>query len=112
MALEKLLIGNRIRQIREETFEESRKEFANRCDLTERYIGQLERGEFLLSMANLDKISTATGFDTDYILYGKTENKRQKMKENLISIIKKADNEQVKMLYKCITTIMSYINKN
>ena len=58
MALEKLLIGNRIRLIREEFFEESRKDFAERCDLNERYIGQLERGEFLLSMSCLDKICT------------------------------------------------------
>lgn len=112
MALEKLLIGTRIRRIREETLEESRKEFANRCGLTERYIGQIERGEFLLSMENLDKISIATGFDTDYILYGKENTKRKKLRNNLINIIEKADEEQIKMLYKCITTIIGYVNKN
>lgn len=111
MALEKLLIGNRIRKIREEIFEESRKEFSNRCNLTERYIGQLERGEFLLSMETLDKIVTATGIDTDYILYGKNEKNRMKIKQNLVNIIERADYEQIKMIYKCITTIMSYVNK-
>ena len=47
MALDKLLIGNRIRILREELFEESRRDFAKRCELTERHIAQIERGEFL-----------------------------------------------------------------
>ena len=111
MALDKLLIGARIRKIREEKLKESREIFVNRCDLNERYIGQIERGEFLLSLPILDKIATATGFDTDYILYGKGENKKSIMKDNLITLVQKADNEQIKMLYKCFTSIMNYVNK-
>ena len=68
MALDKILIGTRIRKIREEIFEETRERFAKRCDLTERHIGQLERGDFLLSIQTLDKIAIATGIDADYIL--------------------------------------------
>ena len=48
MVLDKVIIGERIRKLREETFKETRKLFAKRCDLTERCIGQIERGEFLL----------------------------------------------------------------
>ena len=76
MALDKVLIGARIRKIREELFCESRVDFARRCNLTERHIGQLERGEFLISLPSLDNIITATGVDTDFILYGKGENVR------------------------------------
>lgn len=111
MALDKILIGNRIRKFREETFEESRKEFAIRCNLTERYIGQIERGEFLLSLTNLDKISDATGIDTDYILYGKGENNNLKIKENLTNIIDRADKDEIKAIYKCVSTIKGYLNK-
>lgn len=50
MALDKILIGDRIRKIRADTFDESRKDFAKRCDLTERHIAQIERGEFLVSL--------------------------------------------------------------
>ena len=47
MALDKILIGARIRELREQIIGESREEFAQRCDLgTDRYVGQLERGEF------------------------------------------------------------------
>lgn len=111
MALDKLLIGNRVRRIREELFEESRNDFAKRCNLTERHIGQIERGEFLVSLPTLDKISSASGIDTDFILYGKGENDKLKIKKSLEAIIARADKEELKMFYKCITTINSYVSK-
>lgn len=76
MALDKIVIGARIRKIREEIFEESRDKFGKRCDLTERHIGQIERGDFLISLNSLDCISSATGISIDYILYGKGENNK------------------------------------
>lgn len=111
MALDKLLIGARVRKIREEILEESRADFAKRCNLTERHIGQIERGEFLISLPTLDNIASATGVSTDYILYGKGENNKLKIKEILDTIIENADKEELKMYYKCITTIKSYVNK-
>lgn len=112
MALDKILIGARIRNIRENVFEESRKDFANRCELNERYIGQLERGEFLLSLQVLDKISVSTGIDADFILYGKPKNNNLKIKDNLINIIEKSDKEEVKVYYRCVIAIKKYINRN
>ena len=111
MALDKVLIGSRIRKIREEIFEESRTNFAKRCNLTCRHVAQLERGEFLISLPSLDKIVSSTGVDTDYILYGKGENNKLKIKEALDTFIDRADKEELKMYYKCITTIKSYVNK-
>jgi len=111
MALDKIVIGERIRKIREKTFEESRKDFATRCDLTERYIGQLERGEFLISLNNLDKIACSTGTSTDYILYGKGGNNNLQIKENLNNIIERADKDEIKAIYKCVTTIQNYMRK-
>lgn len=73
MALDKVVIGTRIRKIREEIFEETRENFGKRCNLTERHIGQIERGDFYISLKALDKIVSATGIDVDYILYGKGE---------------------------------------
>lgn len=111
MALDKLVIGARIRKIREELLVESRSDFAKRCNLTERHIGQIERGEFLVSLPTLDNIISATGIDTDFILYGKGNNNKLKVKEALDTIIERADKEELKMYYKCITTIKSYVNK-
>lgn len=111
MALDKVLIGNRIRKIREELFKESRKDFSQRCGLTERHIGQIERGEFLASLPTLDKISSETGVDTDFILYGKDENKHLKIKVVLNNIIDKADKDELRMYYKFIITLKNYIVK-
>lgn len=112
MALDKVLIGDRIRKIREDIFEESRKDFARRCDLETRHVAQLERGEFLFSLPTLDKIAIATGTDTDYILYGKGKNNKLKVVENLYSMIDRADSDELQMYFKCLTTIKSYVNKN
>lgn len=111
MALDKVLIGTRIRKIREELLEESRVDFGKRCDLTERHVGQIERGDFLISLPTLDKISIATGVDTDYILYGKGENNKLKVKNTLDNIIDRSDKDELKMYYKCITTMKSYMIK-
>ena len=111
MSLDKLVIGTRIRKIREEFFEESRVHFAKRCNLTERHIGQLERGDFLISLHSLDKIVSATGIDINYILYGKNDNNKIQIKNNLHHLIDLSDKEELKMYYKCITSIKGYIHK-
>lgn len=111
MALDKIVIGARIRKIREEFFEESRDKFSKRCNLTERHIGQIERGDFLVSLNALDCISSATGINVDYILYGKGENNKLKIKNTLHDMIEKADKEELQMYYKCITTIKNYVTK-
>ncbi len=111
MALDKVMIGARIRKVREEIFEESREKFGSRCNLTERHIGQVERGDFLISLSSLDMIASATGVDVDYILYGKGENNKLQITENMHNIIDRSDKEELKMYYKCLCTIRSYVNK-
>lgn len=111
MALDKIMIGARIRRIRTEMFEESQKEFAIRCDLEERHIGQLERGDFFPSLQTLDKIISNTGVSSDYILYNKGENKKFKIRETIKNILDSADNDELQMYYKCISTIKQYIKK-
>lgn len=111
MALDKLLIGARVREIRENILKESRNEFAKRCNLTERHIGQIERGEFLVSLTTLDKIASATGISTDYILYEKNKRTNIKARDTLNLLMDRADKEELEMYYKCFTSIKSYMNK-
>ena len=111
MALDKNIIGYRIRKIREDILKESRNAFARRCDLTERHIGQIERGEFLVSLHTLDLIASATWVDVDYILYGKTEDNRFYISKTLYNIINRSDKDELIMYYNCIRTIKNYINK-
>ena len=112
MALDRFLIGNRIRKIREDIFSESREQFARRCDLTERHIGQIERGDFVASIHTFGKIVIATGVEMDYILYGKGENSKLQVRENLYNIINRSNKDELDMYYKCICTIKGYMIKN
>lgn len=100
MAIDKIYIGARIRQIREELFKESRVDFGNRCGLTERYIGQVERGDFLLKLESLDKIASSIGVDVDYLLYGKGNNENSLMKQNIYNIIDKSSKAELSFYYK------------
>ena len=111
MELDKIIIGARIREIREELLGETRKEFAKRCNLTDRHVAQIERGEFLFSLKTLNRITTATGIDTDYILYGKGKNDKTQLKELLYTLIDRADKDELHAIYRCITTVKSYISK-
>lgn len=111
MALDKILIGSRIRKIREEVFEESRNKFGNRYNLTERHIGQIERGDFLLSLSALDNIAVATGVSLDDIVYGKCENDKFKIKNALNTIIDRSDERELEMYYGFINTIKNYVIK-
>lgn len=111
MALNKLLIGIRVREIRENIVRESRSDFAKRCNLTERHIGQIERGEFLISLTTLDKIATSVGIATDHILYGTNTNTNLKARDTLNVLINRATKDELEMYYKCLTTIKSYVSK-
>ncbi len=109
MSLDKLLIGTRIRTIREEIFHETRKNFADRCDLTETHVGQIERGEILISLVALDKIVSCTGASVDYILYGKNENNRPAIRNHIDNYLDTCNNSELKMYFRCISSIRSYI---
>lgn len=111
MALDKIVIGTRIRKMREEVFVESRYNFGKRCNLSERLIGQIERGEHLISLSALDAIASATGFELDYIIYGTGDNNKLHMRKSLNTILNRSDEEELKTYYKCISSIKSHINK-
>ena len=110
MELDKIIIGERLRNLREEILKETRKEFSKRCGITERHIGQIERGEFLIGLKTLNKIVETTGIQADYILYGEKIEGDTQIKHILDNIISKASEDELHMYYKFITTINTYIN--
>ena len=111
MALDAILIGERLRKIREEIFRETRFNFAKRCGLNERYIGQVERGEFVPSIEKIDAIVTATNIEIDYLLYGKNQESVSNIKTQLYAIINKCDDEESRVILNCISTIQNYYFK-
>jgi len=64
-------VGERIRKIREE-LKMNRERFSEMIDISDVFLGQIERGERSLSIKTLCRISSFTGSSTDFILFGNT----------------------------------------
>ena len=112
MKLDKIDIGVRIRKIREEEFHETRQLFAERCSLSENHLGKIERGEILISIKTLDKITSCTGVTTDYILYGNCENSNLTIRKNIDNYLDKSTKEELRMYFKFISAIKSFIKED
>lgn len=109
MSLDKIEIGNRIRKVREEIYQETRQNFAERCGISENHLGKIERGELLASINVLDKIASNTGTRVDYLLYGKCENEHLKIRKAIDNFLNRSNKEELKMYFKFISTIKGYI---
>jgi transcriptional regulator with XRE-family HTH domain len=66
-------IGERLRGIRE-SMKMTREEFSEKIDITDSFLGQIERGERALSVKTLRKVVKYTGVSADYLLFGKDAN--------------------------------------
>ena len=62
--------GERLRGIRE-SMKMNREEFSEKIDITDSFLGQIERGERALSVKTLRKVVKYTGVSADYLLFGK-----------------------------------------
>ena len=62
-------IGERLRGIRE-GMQMTREEFSENIDITDSFLGQIERGERSLSVKTLKKVVKYTGVSADYLLFG------------------------------------------
>jgi len=113
MTLDKIKIGVRIREIRENIYKETRQNFAERCGLSENNLGKLERGEISISIRALNNISSATGVSTDYILHGKCENGNLNIRKVIDNFLDNSTKEELKVYFKFISTLKGFIdNKN
>ena len=63
-------IGERLREIRE-NMHMTREQFSEKIDITDSFLGQIERGERSLSVKTLKKVVKYTGVSADYLLFGK-----------------------------------------
>ena len=88
-------IGERLRGIRE-GMQMTREEFSEKIDITDSFLGQIERGERSLSTKTLVKIVKFNGISADYILFGDNSS------NNTISKINR-------ILNKCSDSVLDYI---
>lgn len=115
-------VGKRIREEREK-LGLSREEFAEIIELSDYYVGQLERGERMMSLTVLVKIVASLHVDSDYLLFGKDDHENQLNEEKniyitssysdkeLTSLLNKCSQNELELVKKLIKTILPYINK-
>ena len=107
-----LEIGERIRGIRE-NLDMSREKFAEMIDISDVFLGQIERGERSLSIKTLTKIVSFTGASTDYILFG--DNKNNKTYDKINRILSKCTEDGLLFIYeiiRCSYTFLKGIDKS
>ncbi len=103
-----MLVGERIRNIRE-NFHMSREKFSEMIDVSEVFLGQIERGERSLSIKTLKKIVDYTGFSADYILFGNIEDNDDISKIN--HILCKCSDDTLKYVYELIHSSFTFLKK-
>lgn len=101
-------IGNRIRSIRE-NMSMSREKFSEMIDISEVFLGQIERGECSLSLKTLTNIVAFSGSSADFILYG--NNNSFSYIDKINRILKHCSDNTLELIYNLIHDIHKF-NKN
>lgn len=107
--LNKAEIGERIRKIRTE-LKMNRETFSEMINISDVFLGQIERGERSLSIKTLATISKITGFSTDYILFGSDE--EITIMKKIINILEKSSDNMKEYIYKILLTSFSFFKTN
>lgn len=104
-----IIIGERIRKIRED-LKMNRERFSEMIDISDVFLGQIERGERSLSTKTLVKIVKFTGVSADFILFGNEESNTTLAKIN--RILNKCSNDFLNYIYDLIHTTFNYVKKS
>lgn len=100
-----LEVGERIRKIRE-SLKMSRETFAEMIDISDVFLGQIERGERSLSLKTLCRIVSFTGTSTDFILFGTTTENKTINKIN--RILHQSSDNMISYIYQIITCSFTF----
>lgn len=104
-----IIIGERIRKIRED-LKMNRERFSEMIDISDVFLGQIEKGERSLSTKTLVKIVKFTGVSADFILFGNEESNNTLAKIN--RILNKCSNDFLNYIYDLIHTTFNYVKKS
>lgn len=106
--LNNIEVGERIRKIRED-LKMSREKFSEMIDISDVFLGQLERGERSLSTKTLIKIISFTGLSSDFILFG-LETPNDKISK-INRILNKCSDDVLDYIYNLIRNTVSFVKK-
>ena len=105
-------IGERLRSIRED-MHMSREAFSEKIDITDSFLGQIERGERALSVRTLRKVVKYTGVSADYLLFGKDTNNGTIQKiNNILALNSKTTSDFIYHIVLCSSDFCKKLNKD
>lgn len=94
-------IGERLRSIRE-NMHMTREQFSEKIDITDSFLGQIERGERSLSVKTLKKVVKYTGVSADYLLFDKSSNNETIQKiNNILTVNSQATSDFIYHIVMC-----------
>ena len=106
--LDNIQIGERVRKVRED-LHMSREKFSEMIDVSDVFLGQLERGERSLSTKTLVKIVKFTGFPSDFFLFGIDKSNDTISKIN--KILNNCSDNLLEYIYKLICDTFCFLKK-
>ena len=89
-SLDMKAMGARVRKAREDK-KLTREKFSEMIDISDVFLGQIERGERSLSIKTLYRIVEFSDSSTDYILFGDKKNDLRIAKKSVKILIKNSD---------------------
>ena len=104
-----IIIGEKIRKVRED-LKMSREKFSEMIDISDVFLGQLERGERSLSTKTLVKIVNYTGLSADFFLFGYTTSNTTINKIN--RILNKCSDDVINYIYELIHCTFYFIKNS
>lgn len=111
MAIDNIKIGERVRNIREQSFKATREDFAELLTVSPGYLGKIERGEIQISIKLLEKLTKLASVSTDYILFNNNKDKISYARKNINFILDNCSEDELKVYSKIIMTIQGYVYK-
>ena len=105
-------IGERLRGIRE-GMHMTREAFSEKIDITDSFLGQIDRGERSLSVKTLRKVVKYTGVSADYLLFGKDNNNETIQKiNNILALNSKTTSDFIYHIVLCSSDFCKKINND
>ena len=88
----------------------NRETFSEIIDISDVFLGQIERGERSLGLKTLCRIVSSTGVSIDFILFGKNDNNSTINK--IDRILNKSSDNMVSYIYQIIIASLSFFKSH
>ncbi|MEW4370979.1 helix-turn-helix domain-containing protein [Paenibacillus kandeliae] len=104
------LLGKRIREERKR-LNLTQEKLAERIDLSEAYIGQIERGERILSLDTLLKITDQFGVTVDYLINNSLDSNDDQFLNQLKKIMIDRSIKEKKMILDVLRVMLAHVDE-